>query len=159
MLTVKFPTAPSDGQVFVAGGAVYVWSESSKRWDSRGSSLSGKGAPGASGPQGLPGPQGPQGEQGATGATGLPGPQGATGLPGPIGPTGATGPEGPTPTDIVASSLTVNGPTVVNNVQINGNSITGASSVEATELVVVSTDGSKWRVFVDNFGELLVLPV
>ena len=64
MAEVSFPTNPTDGQVYVAGGAVYVWSDANKKWVSQGAAFGGQGAPG---PVGATGPAGATGLTGATG--------------------------------------------------------------------------------------------
>jgi hypothetical protein len=70
-----------------------------------GSTGSGEGIPGPTGPRGATGAQGPTGADGVTGATGstgptgnvgATGPTGAEGIAGATGPTGSVGPTGPT---------------------------------------------------------------
>ena len=99
MSEVSFPSNPTDGQVYVAGGAVYVWSDSTNKWVSQGAAFGGQGAPGPAGDTGATGPAGATGATGAEGPAGAPGADGATGatgLTGATGTAGATGPAGAT---------------------------------------------------------------
>ena len=98
-LKQAFPTGNEYAyQVTAENDEIFIWSELSTDWVSRGK-LRGPqgpqgptGATGSQGPKGDTGPQGPQGEQGVQGEKGE---QGATGPAGPTGPTGPEGPEGP----------------------------------------------------------------
>lgn len=87
-LNAAHPTG-AIGDAYLVGGALYVWSSTTNRWENVGN---------IQGPKGDTGATGPQGATGATGATGPQGPKGDTGATGPQGPkgdTGATGPQGP----------------------------------------------------------------
>lgn len=85
---MDFPANPTNGQQYVAGGAMWTWSSAAGAWLG-GSAV---GSQGPQGPQGTPG--GPQGATGSQGATGNTGPQGASGAQGPQGGAGVQGPPG-----------------------------------------------------------------
>lgn len=110
----------NNGDAYMVGGYLYVWSSSENKWKNVGPIQGATGPTGATGPQGLrgatgangekgakgddgdkgdkgdTGATGPQGPAGATGVTGATGPKGSTGPTGATGPRGATGPQGPT---------------------------------------------------------------
>ena len=98
-LNAAHPTG-TVGQSYLVGGYLYVWSETTSKWENVGNIQGPAGPAGAAGPQGPAGATGPQGPAGPAGAAftyddfteeQL---QAITGPQGPAGPAGATGPAG-----------------------------------------------------------------
>ena len=109
---IDFPSTPSDGQQYAAGGSLWTWSAANQAWmggapvgsqgpiGPPGTPGGPTGATGATGPQGATGAQGAVGSQGPQGAAGggpqgPAGPAGTPGTPGSVGPQGPAGPQGP----------------------------------------------------------------
>ena len=105
----ELPNSGAEGDAYLVGGELYVWSQSdSGEWSfiSVGNIRGPKGEQGIAGPtgetgpkgdqgdQGLQGPPGPKGDQGPRGFKGDSGDAGEPGEPGPQGPPGQTGPKG-----------------------------------------------------------------
>ncbi|BBC53724.1 minor tail protein [Mycobacterium phage JF4] len=89
------PETAENGQVWIAGGLLYRYSDG---WPDEASGAPVAGVPGPQGPKGDTGPQGPKGDQGPQGIQGPQGPQGPQGETGPQGaqgPQGIQGPQGP----------------------------------------------------------------
>jgi len=90
----------SPGDIYLVGGVLYTWSQSSHVWLKAGELVGPQGEVGPAGPagptgiRGEVGPPGPQGIQGHQGIPGPEGPQGPQGEAGGVGPEGIQGPKG-----------------------------------------------------------------
>jgi hypothetical protein len=107
------------------------------------------GLPGSTGPQGMAGATGPQGIQGATGVTGPTGLAGSVGPTGPQGMAGITGPTGANGTSVVGGTGSYTPLLIVYN-----GGIQYKNSPSSEGIVLSSSNGNCWKVFVDNSGNI-----